>query len=233
MNAAPVKILAVDNEQLLLFALKRAFKGRSIDIYTANESEQAMEEIENNHFDLFLVDFDLLDQRSLELLKVIDENCPYIPVIVMTRSAMSSVELNDVIRTIRKNGAWHLLEKPFSLDKMLGIVSVIFEDQDKVKLCIDELTHNYDNEKRHQFRRPHVQPIEFFLNKIDDGVTTRTPVNAILTDVSDYGTGMLAHELMQPDQLVSFKDDFKEKYGIVAWSVMIEQETCRFGVEFC
>ena len=129
MNAAPVKILAVDNEQLLLFALKRAFKGRSIDIYTANESEQAMKEIENNHFDLFLVDFDLLDQRSLELLKVIDENCPYIPVIVMTRSAMSSVELNDVIRTIRKNGAWHLLEKPFSLDKMLGIVSVIFEDQ--------------------------------------------------------------------------------------------------------
>lgn len=232
MNAA-LKILAVDNEQLLLFALNRAFKGRSIDIRTAITSEQALDEIANNHFDLFLVDFDLLDQRSLELLREIDESCPYVPIIVMTRSAMSSVELNDVIRTIRKKGSWHLLEKPFSLDKMLGIVSVIFEDQDKVKLCVDELTHNYDHEKRHQFRRPHVQPIEFFLNTIDDGVTSRTPVNGILTDLSDYGTGMLANELMQPEQLVSFKDDFKEKYGVVAWSLMIEPDTCRFGVEFC
>ena len=73
MNAAPLKILAVDKEQLLLCALERACKGRTFDIKTAATPEQAYAEIALHHIDLFLLELDMHDEKSLELLKTVDE----------------------------------------------------------------------------------------------------------------------------------------------------------------
>ena len=233
MSTPPLKILAVDNEQLLLFALERAFKGRSFDINTATSIEQALVEIGHGHFDLFLVDFDLLDQSSLELLKTIDELCPYVPIIVMAASAMNSSELNDVIRTIRTHGIWHLLEKPFSLDKMLNLVTAMFQDREYDIFGLKSLTHNYGKENRDRFRRPYIQPVHFSYKAIAAGASTRVSAKGILTDISARGSGILAHKQMQPAQVISFEEEFLKKVGIVAWSVMIESNTCRFGVQFC
>jgi len=141
----PLKILAVDDEQLLLYALDRAFKRRSLGITTATSNEQALAEIERCDFDLFLLDFDLNRQSCLELLRAVDECCPYVPIILMTTSAKDSVQLNDFIRATRKHGAWHLLEKPFSLDRMNVLIEVIFQDQGNVKYGLNSMMHNYDH----------------------------------------------------------------------------------------
>ena len=233
MNAAPLQILAVDKEQLLLCALERACKGRTFEIKTAATPEQAHAEIALRHFDLFLLELDMHDEKSLELLKTVDEFCPYIPIIVMTCSSMSPDELSEIIKAVRKKGSWHLLEKPFSLDKMLGFVADIFHDRENVLNGLKPLTHNYDNEGRDQFRRPYVQPVSFSFKKIINGAITRITAKGTLTDISDGGSGMLAHEPMQPEQVISFEDNFVSRTGIVAWSVMIAEDTCRFGVQFC
>ena len=232
MDPYPLKILAIDDEKLLLWALQRAFKGRYIQTKTATTNEQALAEIEECHFDLFLIDFDLRDQNRLELLNALDESCPYVPIIFMTTSSIYSSELINLIRSTRKKGAWHLLEKPFSLDRLISFIDVIFKDQGNVKLSLTDLSHNYDSEKRQSLRRPHVQPVHFSFSTIVDGVSTRVSSRGILTDISDCGSGILAHEQLQPDQVISFEDDHLEQCGVVSWSVMIESETCRFGVQF-
>lgn len=233
MSDSPLKILAVDDEQLILWALEHACKGRSLNIKTANTTERALAEIEACHYDLFLLDFDLKDQGRLELLKVIDECCPYVPVIIMTTSDVNSCELNDTIGSIRKNGAWHLLEKPFSLDKLISFIELIFQDHDNVKVCLNSLTHNYDQEKRQQFRRPHVQPVNFSYQIIADGVSTRKSSKGIFTDISDSGSCLLVHEQLQPEQVISFEDDSLQQCGFVTWSILIEEDTYRCGVQFC
>lgn len=233
VNTNLMRILAVDDEQLLLWALERACKGRFLDIRTAVTTEQAIEQVAGCDFDLFLLDFDLKDPSRLELLKAIDKCCPYVPIIIMTTSDTKSSELNDIIRATRKHGAWHLLEKPFSLDRMIGFIEVIFQDQGNVKVCLNSMMHNYDHEKRHTFRRPHVQPVNFSYETIANGVSTRVSSRGILTDISHGGSGMLAHEPLQPDQVISFDGETLERCGAVSWSVMIADNTYRCGLQFC
>lgn len=233
MITKSVKILAVDDEQLLLWALERACKGRSLDIKTAVSTEQALKDIVQHHFDLFLLDFDLKDPSRRELLEAIDECCPYVPIIIMTTSDTKSCVLNDAIRATRKRGAWHLLEKPFSLDKLISFIEVIFQDEGKVKVCLNSLTHNYDQEKRGQLRRPYVQSVNFSFKTIADGVSERVSSRGILTDISDSGSCLLAHEPLQLDQVITFEDDSLQQCGSVSWRTLIEEGTYRFGLQFC
>lgn len=233
MITTTIKVLAVDNEQLLLWALERAGKGRLLDIKTASTTEQALVEVGQCHYDLFLLDFDLQEPSHRELLQAIDECCPYVPIILMTTSDTESLELNNTIRATRKRGAWHLLEKPFSLDKLTSFIEVIFRDEGTVKGGINSLTHNYDREKRRHLRRPYVQSVNFSFETIVGGVLKRVPSKGILTDISDGGSCLLAHEQLQPDQVITFEDNSLRQCGGVSWSRVIEEETYRYGLQFC
>jgi DNA-binding NtrC family response regulator len=233
MTNSLLRILAVDNDQLILWALEKACKGRELDVKTSTSVELALEEIGKQHFDLFLIDFNVRDKDQLKLLEAIDACCPYVPIIIMTTTDAESCELNDLIRSTRKKGAWHVLEKPFSLDKMISFIEVIFQDQGNVKVCLNSLAHNYDQEKRQKLRRPYVQAVNFSFKTIVDGVSTRVMAKGILTDISDSGSCLLAHEQLQPEQVISFEDEDLQHCGFISWSVPIEEETYRCGVQFC
>lgn len=233
MTAAPIRILAIDDEQLLLWALDRACKDKPLDITTASSHEEALAKLGECHYDLFLLDFDLRDKQRVDLLQEIDARCPFIPIIFMTTSNMNSVELNNVIRDTRKHGSWHLLEKPFKLDRMIGFIELIFKEQENVKICLHDLTHNYDNEKRVRSRYPHVQSIKLSYKSIIDGQQEETETTGILTDVSDTGVGLLTRTPLRPEQVINFGEDMDKKCGVVAWSNMIESETYRAGIILC
>lgn len=233
MTGIPLKILAIDDEPLLLWALKRAGRERALDITTAATTDQALLEIATCHYDLFLLDLDLKDSSRQALLEYIDETCPYVPVIIMTTAEARSCELNEIIRSTRKQGAWHLLEKPFSLDRLVHFVEVIFHAPFNIKLGMTDLTHNYDTEKRLHIRRPHVLPFSFTLRTIVNGAQEKMVTNGILTDISDCGIGLLAHFHLKRDQVLSFGPELKEQCGIVAWSRMIEDQTYRAGIHLC
>ena len=233
MPNSPIKILVVDDEPLLLWALERAFNDRHLEVRTSSSTQQALKEIEAECFDLFLLDFNLRDSARAEVLKAIDGRCPYVPIIIMTTSDTTSCELNDAIRDIRKHGEWHLLEKPFSLDKLIAFVEMVFREPGDARVCLNSLTHNYDHEKRGHLRRPHVQPVHFFFKTTIDGVSQRIDSKGILTDISNSGSCMLVHEQLQPEQLISFDDVGLKQTARVSWCTMIEESTYRCGIQFC
>lgn len=233
MSSPRLNVLAVDDEQLLLWALERACEGRSFNLKTAITTEEAMAEVERSHYDLFLLDFDLRDKSRLELLKGIDDRCPYVPIIFMTTADKRLKELNDTIRSARKRGAWHLLEKPFSLDRLLGFIETIFQTQGHVNLCLSDISHNFEHEKRVYSRRSHVQPLGLSYHTILDGKQQMTSAKGILTDISDCGVGMLIHSPLVQDQVVSFEEPLAEKRGVVTWSHHIEEQTYRVGFRLC
>lgn len=233
MTNTPISILAVDDEQLILWALERACKDRSLNIKTAESAERALKMLSQDHFDLFLIDFDLKDPTRLDLLQAVDEHCPYRPIIIMTTNDSRSTELHDAIRSVRKKGAWHLLEKPFSLDSLIGFIDLVTRDEGDVKVCLSDLTHNYDQERRRQHRRLHVQPVNYSFKTIVDGAMQRVISKAILTDISNAGSCMLIQEPLQPDQIIHFEDESLSHCGRVSWCLPIEDETYRCGVHFC
>lgn len=233
MDTAPLKILAVDDEQLLLWALERVGKGRALNISTAASNEQALAKISCGRFDLFLLDFDLKNSSSQFLLKAIDARCPYVPVIIMTTSDMKSSKLNDAIRAVRKQGAWHLLEKPFRLDQLIDYVTLIFQDRCHVEFYAPELVHNFDSEKRRQLRRPLVLPLNFTFKSIIDGQQQKQLCGGIIIDISDRGAALLSRVPLERDLVINFSDELSIQYGVVVWSCMLETQTCRAGICLC
>ena len=70
----------------------------------------------------------------------------------------------------------------------------MFQDHEYDSLGLNSLTQNFDQENRDQFRRPFVQPVHFSYNSIVDGASTRISAKGILTDISEHGSGILAHK---------------------------------------
>ena len=233
MHAGPLKILAIDDEQLLLAALERACRQRALDLCTALTAEEALTAIDNGRYDLFLLDFDLKDPHCRMLLEIIDQRCPYVPVILMTTSSRNSSTLVEAIRCCRTQGSWHLLEKPFSLERMIHCINEIHGDREQKSRLFDPETHHYEHEKRRHTRHPHVQPVSFTYQRIVEGATKQYSSRGILTDISEDGTGMLTHESLQPGLIIRFCGKFSEKLGRVAWNTRVEAETYRCGLEFC
>jgi len=71
-----LKILAMEDEQLLLHALERACRGRHLELTTAATVEEVLAETERCRYDLFLLGLDLELPQHLELLKTVDARCP-------------------------------------------------------------------------------------------------------------------------------------------------------------
>lgn len=233
MNAVPFKILAVDNRQLLLWALERAFKGRALNLSTASTTEQALTEIDLHCYDLFILDFDPSDRKQQELLAKIDASCPFVPIIFMTACDTHSSEFNSTIKDLRKQGEWHLLEKPFILDKLFSFIEAIFLDKNHLSHGLKSFEHNYDSEKRQQIRHPHVQPVTFTYKYVADGKEIIANETGIVTDLNDCGVGLLTHTMLKHEQVISFGETLDKQFGIVSWCNMIEPETCRAGVRLC
>lgn len=233
MNALPFKILAVDNRQLLLWSLKRAFKGRALNLDTASTTEQALVEIDLNSYDLFILDFDLNDRKQQELLAKIDATCPFVPIIFMTACDTHSSDFDRTIKDLRKQGEWHLLEKPFNLDRLFSFIEAIFLDKDHILHGLKYLEHNYDSEKRQQIRQPHVQPVTFTYKYVADGKEIIAKETGIVTDLNDYGVGLITHTMLRHEQVISFGETLDKQFGIVSWCNMIEPETCRAGIRLC
>lgn len=233
MNKLPLKILAVDNEELLLWALERAFKNRSLELSTATNIEQALSAIGQCFYDLYILDVDGQNQSQLQLLTWIDENCPFVPIIFTTACDTKSPVLKEKIKRLRRRGEWHLLGKPFDLEEIFRSIEKLFQNIECMKLGGRCLAHSYDHEKRDQVRNPHVQPIKFSFIDLIDGNEQEIKKKGIITDISSGGIGLLTDSKLKEKQVISFEDTLNRKFGIVSWCSVLDKQSCRVGIHLC
>lgn len=116
-----MKILVVDDEELICWSLKRTFEkhaGHSVCcVYTGNE---ALRKIVENEYDVIITDLKLPDVNGAELVKKIKELGIVTPVIVMS-SYLSEGILNDIM----KQGVVGCINKPFQIEDILNDVEHI------------------------------------------------------------------------------------------------------------
>lgn len=120
------KVLILDDEQDILNTLIRYFnrKGK-VEIITFTNPIQAVEAIKSNNYDLLLTDIMMPEMNGVEVLKIVKDVKPELPVIMMT--AYSTI---DRILECEQLGASDYVTKPFiSLkdveSKVLDFLNVI------------------------------------------------------------------------------------------------------------
>lgn len=110
-----MKILIVDDEQVLLNQLKHAFENQRYMIETASDGEAALDKLFSDSFDLIILDIMLPKRDGLSVLEEIRQAGMSTPVLMLT----ARVGTDDKISGLDL-GADDYLPKPFSLDELLA-----------------------------------------------------------------------------------------------------------------
>lgn len=107
------KILIVDDEETILYMLKKIFIGKGFQVLLAKDGFGAMERLKAEKPDIVITELELPSLSGMDLIKFIHQNMEGIPIIVMTAYPH--------LYPGKKSGneAKAFFVKPFDIDEML------------------------------------------------------------------------------------------------------------------
>lgn len=119
------KILLVDDEETLRWALHEALSGDGFDIENTNDSVQALEFTRKTKYDLVISDLRMPIMGGLQLISEIKKQSPDTKAIIIT--AYGSIEA--VIEAMHL-GVLDFITKPFKIEHIKGVIRRVLEDTD-------------------------------------------------------------------------------------------------------
>jgi CheY-like chemotaxis protein len=114
------RILVVDDDEMVLMALGELLKPEGYDVQTVSSGTEALQKLNQNGYDLLMLDVIMPEMDGFELCKKIRDLDQYKDTPIVFLTAKSREE--DRMRGLEV-GANLFLSKPISPDKLLQIVS--------------------------------------------------------------------------------------------------------------
>ena len=111
------QVLIIDDERPIRNSLREILEYEKLKISEATNAEEALEILEKKKFDLVLCDIKMPGMDGIELLSIINEKTPELPVIMI--SGHGNVE--TAVDALKK-GAYDFIEKPIDLNRLLVTV---------------------------------------------------------------------------------------------------------------
>jgi DNA-binding NtrC family response regulator len=115
-----VQVLIVDDEPTILLGLSHLLRRTGAHVTPCLGRDEAEEAIQNQAFDLALIDVRLSGSEThagLDLLTLLKQRSPRTHIIVMT-----AYGTDEVRREAMARGASHYYNKPINLEHLLGLV---------------------------------------------------------------------------------------------------------------
>ncbi|MGC2162129.1 MAG: sigma-54 dependent transcriptional regulator [Silvibacterium sp.] len=109
------RILIIDDEAAIRESLETLLALEGYSVETAINGEEGLERIEERFYDLILLDLALPGKSGLEVLPLIRERQPSLPVIMITAFG----KVDNVVDAIR-SGAQNFVQKPWDNEKLLA-----------------------------------------------------------------------------------------------------------------
>ena len=232
MRKSPWQVQIIDEEVVILLAVSRAYRDKSVDIVTATNVDQALVQMDIFNFDLFLLDLDLKGCCSFRLLRIMTERFPDIPVVLMTTGDIESKQLLEQIEAIRSQSCWHLLEKPFDYKKLTSFIDRALQARliaaSGNHLCAVAKEHEKRRCKR--FSRFEQLNMSFPSTPVESCQTVS--FLATLIDISVGGLGLTTRKQLTVPQLINFDEKFMHQSGVIVWSRAQDDQICRAGIQF-
>ncbi len=104
-------VLIVDDEENLLVLLERLFEKKGFQVKTTNNGDQALKLIDQDVFDLAVLDLKMFPVDGVMLLRELRKRSPSTSVIMI-----AAYPTSDARTECMKNGAAAFLAKPFDLN---------------------------------------------------------------------------------------------------------------------
>lgn len=112
------RVLVVDDEKTLRHFLRLNLQEQGYEVTEAADGQTALNLIEQQHFDVALVDLRLTDMGGLEIVRRLRQVAPTTSVIILTAYAT----LDSAVEALRQ-GAHDYLTKPFDTSELLASVA--------------------------------------------------------------------------------------------------------------
>ncbi|WP_301108567.1 response regulator [Sporosarcina sp.] len=115
------KVLVVDDEEILRMLLTDTLEFEGFIVEEAVDGLQGLKKIQENHYDVVLLDYMMPHMTGLEVLEKIQPMNLQIPVVMLTAKA----QLADQEAAMEK-GATYFVPKPFSPNELIELLKTFF-----------------------------------------------------------------------------------------------------------
>jgi len=111
------QVWVVDDDASIRWVLERAFIDAGLSVRQFGNADEAMGVVDHQPPNLVMIDIKMPGRSHLELLEILGDRFPEIPVIVMT----AYTDLDNAVSAYRSD-AFEYLPKPFDLDEATTLV---------------------------------------------------------------------------------------------------------------
>ena len=126
------RILVVDDEEIVIRSCLRILGDGDYEVESAQDGWEALKKIEENHYDILVLDIMMPKIDGLEVLRRVKESHPDIDVIMIT--GLSQI---DTAVEAMKLGAFDYLPKPFDPDELKLVVQRALERRQLMQENLD------------------------------------------------------------------------------------------------
>jgi DNA-binding NtrC family response regulator len=172
-------ILVVDDEIEIREGLEALLTSENFQVTLADTGAAGLQKLEDNPFDLMLLDVSLPDRNGLELLREIRLRDPQLSIILIT--AYGSI---DMARAAFKGGAQDFITKPWSNDELVAQISVAIEGR---RLRDENVQLKRALKQRYNF--PNIIGKSDKMQAVFDLVTQVAPSRSTVLISGESGTG--------------------------------------------
>jgi DNA-binding NtrC family response regulator len=116
------RILIVDDEEIVIRSCLRILDGAEFQVETVQDGREALRKIEENPYDVMILDIMMPNMDGLEVLRRVKETHPNVDVIMIT--GLSQI---DTAVQAMKLGAFDYISKPFEPDELKLVVQRALE----------------------------------------------------------------------------------------------------------
>lgn len=175
-----MKVLVVEDDEILKTEIKEFLIKKNLEVTSIVDGEEAITQIDNNNFDLYIIDIYIPKINGLEILKFIRKVDIFTPVIMITASLeISNLELayeygcNEYIKK-----PFHFKELEIRMDNILkkDLDSIIFDD---TFLYIKEKNQFLLNGEVLEFRKKEKRFLELLLNNLNKTIGHDTIIDYV------------------------------------------------------
>ena len=145
-----MKVLIIEDDVQLNIAISEFCKLKAFDIVSVKDGLNALDQIDNEHFDLYIIDINIPRISGLDLLKHIRKTDLDTPVIIIT----ASLEIKN-FSTAFENGCSEYIKKPFHLKELDIRINNLLALNQPVKIIVnDELAYDLNREEFYYQNKP-------------------------------------------------------------------------------
>jgi DNA-binding response OmpR family regulator len=221
------RILIVDDEFLILYALKKALQKDNREVKSVSTGYAAVREMSSSHYDLCLLDIYLPDMNGLEVMKKIQEESPETKIIVMTASNITEDMRNSI-----NGGAFHFVPKPFNINEIRAIVKHALEEHSELPGGLRSEAGEMTNKRQFERSTVDLNSSYYVVVRKKDSLKKEF-INCKIIDISHTGMGIWTDYPLEPGCKLYFTKGTDKKEGVVRWIKMTaSDDEFRAGIKF-